>query len=438
MPSHPPLDQPTMASKRAASVHRHAAAESAPSTAPTPSARGRVGLWLIGAKGGVATTVMTGLASLARGAMPPHGLVTELDPWNERDLVGFSDIVVGGHDIRPGRLGDEARRMWVESRAITPEVLDAAADYFSAVEGRLRPGTVVAAGDKIRELADPSLVRVVETPRQAVQRVQSDIEAFASSEGLRHVVVVNVASTEPPAAAPIPATWRELAPLLDSAAACPLPASSLYAVAAFQAGASYVNFTPSTGSTPPALGELAVERGVAHAGCDGKTGETLLKSVLAPMFAARNLEVMSWVGHNIFGNMDGKVLDDPRNKAAKVKSKDHLLASILGYPPQTHVSIEYIRSLGDWKTAWDHVHFRGFLGTPMTLQFTWQGCDSILAAPLVIDLARLTERAWRAGECGVLTGLAPFFKSPLGVDEQDFAKQCAMFDSWGVALANRA
>jgi len=153
------------------------------------------------------------------------------------------------------------------------------------------------------------------------------------------------------------------------------------------------------------------------------------------MFAARNLEVMSWVGHNIFGNMDGKVLDDPRNKAAKVRSKDHLLASILGYPPQTHVSIEYIRSLGDWKTAWDHVHFRGFLGTPMTFQFTWQGCDSILAAPLVIDLVRLTERAWRRGEQGVLRGLAPFFKSPLGVDEQDFSKQCAMLDAWIESLA---
>jgi myo-inositol-1-phosphate synthase len=226
-----------------------------------------------------------------------------------------------------------------------------------------------------------------------------------------------------------------VAALLEDAAACPLPASSLYAVAAFEAGASFVNFTPSTGSTPPALCELALEHGLPHAGCDGKTGETLLKSVLAPMVAARNLEVMSWVGHNIFGNMDGKVLDDPRNKAAKVRSKDHLLASILGYPPQTHVSIEYIRSLGDWKTAWDHVHFRGFLGTPMTFQFTWQGCDSILAAPLVIDLVRLTERAWRCGEQGMLRGLAPFFKSPLGVEEQDFSKQCAMLDAWIESLA---
>jgi myo-inositol-1-phosphate synthase len=396
----------------------------------------RIGLWLIGAKGGVATTAITGLANLARRAVEPVGMVTALDPFTRLDLVDFADIVVGGHDIRPGRLADEARRMWTDSRAILPELLDGAADFFAETETRLRPGTVVAAGDKILELADASVAARVETPRQAIERVQADITAFVRDNDLRHVVVVNVASTEPPATLPIPRAFTDLGPLLDDPQACPLPASSLYALAAFEAGASYINFTPSTGATPEALQQVARERRIAHAGCDGKTGETLLKSVLAPMFAARNLEVMSWVGHNIFGNMDGKVLDDPRNKQAKVRSKDHLLADILGYPPQTHVSIEYIKSLGDWKTAWDHIHFRGFLGTPMTMQFTWQGCDSILAAPLVLDLVRLVERAHRAGEYGVLEHLACFFKSPLGVDEQDFAKQFDMLSAWATSHAH--
>ena len=398
-----------------------------------PAASQRIGLWLIGAKGGVATTMMTGLAGLARGGLEPVGLVTALEPFTALGLVDFADIVVGGHDIRGGRLADEAARMWTESRAIMPDQLAAAADFFAAVERRLRPGTIVAAGDKIRDLADDSVAARVETPRQAIERIRGDIEAFAAAEGLGHVVVVNVASTEPPPQLPIPRTFAEVEPLLDDARRCPLPASSLYFLAAAAAGASYVNFTPSTGATPACLQEVALDRGIPHAGCDGKTGETLLKSVLAPMFAARHLQVMSWVGHNIFGNMDGKVLDDPRNKAAKVRSKDHLLASILGYPPQTHVSIEYIQSLGDWKTAWDHVHFRGFLGTPMTLQFTWQGCDSILAAPLVLDLVRLVDRARRAGERGPLEWLACFFKSPLNVSEQDFGRQFAMLDAWARA-----
>ncbi|MDA1039849.1 MAG: inositol-3-phosphate synthase [Planctomycetota bacterium] len=394
---------------------------------PSPS---RLGVWLIGAKGGVATTVMTGLAALQRGAIDPVGLITATEPFAHLGLVGFSDIVVGGHDIRAGSLADEARRMWTDSRAITPELLDGAAGFFADVERRLRPGTLVAAGDRIRSLADAATANVVETPRQAIERVRADIEAFQQAEGLEHVIVVNVASTEPPPSLPLPDDFAAVEPLLDDAERCPLPASSLYFLAAAEAGASFINFTPSTGGTPPCLQQVARDRRIAHAGCDGKTGETLLKSVLAPMFAARNLEVMSWVGHNIFGNMDGKVLDDPRNKAAKVRSKDHLLAAILGYPPQTLVSIEYIESLGDWKTAWDHIHFRGFLGTPMTMQFTWQGCDSILAAPLVLDLVRLVDRARRGGEYGALKWLACFFKSPLNVAEQDFSKQVAMLRDW--------
>jgi myo-inositol-1-phosphate synthase len=169
---------------------------------------------------------------------------------------------------------------------------------------------------------------------------------------------------------------------------------------------------------------------VPHAGKDGKTGETLIKSVLAPMFAARNLQVRSWIGHNILGGGDGRVLNDPANKASKVKSKDSALASILGYKPQSLVSIEYVESLDDWKTAWDHIHFEGFLGTRMALQFTWQGCDSVLAAPLVIDLARLMLMSQRRGESAVMSHLACFFKSPMGTDEYDFFRQWAMFENY--------
>src|SRR4029079_400435 len=131
--------------------------------------------------------------------------------------------------------------------------------------------------------------------------------------------------------------------------------------------------------------------------------------------------------------MDGKVLDDPVNKQSKVTSKDRILKNILGYPPQTLVSIEYIESMGDWKTAWDHIHFEGFLGTPMTLQFIWQGCDSLLAAPLLLQLVRWTELARRRGEKGCLKHLASYFKAPMHVADHDFAHQRRMLEDYASA-----
>ena len=394
-------------------------------------AQKRIGLWLIGAKGGVATTVMTGLAALARGLVEPIGLITETESFHSLNLIDWNDIVIGGHDIRDGSLLDEARRMWTVSRAISPSVLESVAPDLIDIETRLRPGTVLASGSSIQAIASLSESKVAKTPRSIVDRIRTDILDFAEMNDVQRVVVVNLASTEPPWSLPIPDNFDEMSSLLEHASeSSPLPTSSLYAIAAFEADAAYINFTPSTGASPQALNTLAQQRGLPHAGCDGKTGETLLKSVLAPMFRDRHLDVMSWVGHNIFGNLDGKILDDPSNKAAKVKSKDHLLANLLPSTPQTLVSIEFIESLGDWKTAWDHIHFQGFLGTPMTMQFTWQGCDSILAAPLVIDLVRLVDRARLAGEAGSLPWLASFFKSPINCHEQGFAAQMTMLHDW--------
>ena len=159
-------------------------------------------------------------------------------------------------------------------------------------------------------------------------------------------------------------------------------------------------------------------------------------TISPPMFRNRNFNVMSWVGHNIFGNLDAVVLDDPANKTAKVASKDRLLGEILGYRPQTLVTIERINSLGDWKTAWDHIHFQGFLGTPMALQFTWEGCDSILAAPLVLDLSRLALTARRRGQTGRLDFLSSFVKSPQGASTHDFARQYLALYDWVMGAEN--
>jgi myo-inositol-1-phosphate synthase len=391
----------------------------------------RVGLWLIGAFGGVGSTVALGLASLARRSTPPTGLVTALPACERLGLDQPADFVVGGHDIRRTDFRESVLGLNERSAVFTARQIEACTPELLAWSGNVRPGTVIQTNATIRALADLPEVHRVLSPREAIERIQADLDQFRATHRLDQVVVINVASTEPPFE--LGDEHRNLDALeaaLDRAMSPALPASGIYAYAALDLSVPYVNFTPSLGSSCPALDELARRRGVPHGGKDGKTGETLLKTVLAPMFAARNLHVRSWVGHNILGGGDGRVLNDPENKASKVKSKDSPLANILGYRPQSLVSIEYVESLDDWKTAWDHVHFEGFLGTKMAVQFIWQGCDSILAAPLVIDLARLALLAQRRGESGLMTHLACFFKSPMGTPEHDFFRQWAAFEAY--------
>jgi myo-inositol-1-phosphate synthase len=265
-------------------------------------------------------------------------------------------------------------------------------------------------------------------PLSVVDHIQHDIREFQKANGLSDVIVVNLASTEPvPECGDALDSVQSLGHAIEGIGKCPVPASVLYAFAAIDAGFPYINFTPSLGSRPPAVQKLALERRIPHMGQDGKTGETLVKTVLAPMFAARNLDVLAWESHNILGNRDGEVLKNPENCAAKIADKDKSLRGILGdRVKHSRVRIDYVPSLGDWKTAWDFIHFKGFLDVQMTMQFIWQGCDSALAAPLVIDLVRLVDFAHRKGEVGLMPHLACFFKSPLGVDEQDFSRQFAM------------
>ncbi len=395
-------------------------------------AKRKVGVWLVGAWGGVATTVVVGLAALKKGLSDTTGLVTSLPPFAPLDLIQWDEIVIGGHEIRETTYSAEAQVLIEKSHVFNEKTLAGISSQLAKFDRNIRPGTLYNVGAKIESFAGPLVLKTKnETASQAVSRLANDITEFKESNKLDRVIVVNVSSTEPPPPDEVRTwNWSQVQKSLSGKSHSPLPASTLYAIAAMQSGSHFVNFTPSIGSDLPGLDEYARHQQVLHVGRDGKTGETLMKAVLAPMFAARNLKVMSWVGHNIFGNLDGKVLDDPANKANKVKSKDHLLTEILGYKPQTLVSIEYVESMGDWKTAWDHIHFQGFLGTPMVLQFTWQGCDSLLAAPLVIDLVRLTEREARRGTSGVMSHLGSFFKSPMGTDEPAFAYQFQELMQW--------
>ncbi|WP_425396695.1 inositol-3-phosphate synthase [Aeoliella sp.] len=389
----------------------------------------KLGVWLVGGCGNVAATAILGLVGLQKKLAPTTGLVTELSDFSALPLAEWDDLVIAGHDIRTPNLRATVGRL-ANEQVVPRELVEACGDELSEIDARIKPGIAYKAGDAIRALADVSVDDDATTaPRTLVSRLQNDLESFIEANDLRGAVVVNVASTEPPLASELPERWEAFDALLDEPGAA-IPASTLYAVAALELGLPFVNFTPSAGASFPAVEELAKRKKICHAGQDGKTGETLMKTVLAPMFAERNLEVLSWVGHNIFGNLDGRILDNPENRAAKVATKDRVVGGTLGYDPQTLVSIEYIESLGDWKTAWDHIHFRGFLGTLMTLQFTWQGCDSALAAPLVLDLVRLVDVARRAGEVGAVTSLAAFFKRPLGADCHDFARQHARLLEW--------
>ena len=383
----------------------------------------RIGVWLVGASGSVATTVMAGAVALSKRKAKPTGLVTALPQFRKVKFCGFGSLVFGGHEVREPDLVGELRLLQANSGLLSPEVVALASRTLGSVKRRVRPGTAAGCGRPVERMTALKLIRA-KTPAGIVRRLRRDLEEFREKTRCDQLVVVNLASTEPPFKRL--ACHRSLARLRAAMAKVgppPLPASSLYCMAALEAGAAYINFTPSLGPDVPALLELAEETGGLVTGSDGKTGETLCKSVIAPLFAMRNLNILSWVGHNIFGNRDAHVLDDPKNKASKVKSKDHLIRQIVGYSPETLVTIENIRSMGDWKTAWDHIHFEGFLGTKMAMQFLWQGCDSILAAPLVLDLIRLAALAQVRGERGPMKHAACFFKSPLGVEEQDMVKQ---------------
>lgn len=391
--------------------------------------KGKVGLWLVGALGGVGTTAAVGLSAMKQGVTDSTGLVSDLPLFDGIDLPAWDNFVVGGHDVRQGDFNTAAKELQSLSGIFAESLLEAVKSDLEMWTKDLRPGIMGGASEAVRGIADWYLESEPKSDAELIEAVQRDLEEFRERHGCAEVIVVNVTSSEPtPEPSEVLESRAALEAALERGDSGILPASTLYGLAAMRARSPYINFTPSTGLTPPSVKEIADASGVPYAGQDGKTGETLIKTALAPMFLYRNLKVLSWVGHNILGNRDGEVLDDPRNKQGKLKSKDQVVEEVLGYRPQTHVSIEYIRSLQDWKTAWDFVHFEGFLGTKMTLQFTWHGSDSILAAPLVLDLARITAWESQQGASGALVHLASFFKSPLGGAPHNLFEQFAMLE----------
>ncbi|WP_353051374.1 inositol-3-phosphate synthase [Herbidospora sp. NBRC 101105] len=357
---------------------------------------------------------MAGATAVRLGLAAPVGLVSELPDFAQLPLAGFGELVFGGHDIVATPLAKRVEQL-TTSGVVPRDIAAAVLPEVTAVEAEIRDGVHV-------EDAVPQL--------QVVARLAADIAGFRERHGLDRVVVINVSSTEPPSAyRPEHDDLTALTKAMETDAYV-LPPSSVYAYAAFEAGCAFVDFTPSTGARLPALDELARSRGVPYAGSDGKTGETLMRSALAPMFTTRALRVLSWSGTNLLGGGDGATLADPAAAASKTASKQRGMAKMLGYSAGGDVHIDYVPDLGDWKTAWDHILFEGFLGVRMTMQFTWQGCDSALAAPLVLDLARFTSWAHEQGESGALTALGFFFKDPVGTDEHRLLAQYDTLREW--------
>lgn len=386
----------------------------------------KVGLWLIGARGSIAVTVMIGAFFLRKGLFPATGMVTAASVFADLDLPSVDDLIFGGCDIRKEPLQEAGWRALQEGVSGNREIFNRIVADLEAVEADICPGTFRNCGEMIEGLADTD-INGSKTVLEELDCVRQHIRDFKDKHGLDTVVVMNLASTEPPLVlAPYHHDMEEFEERLRANDCKAVQASTLYACAAIHEGCPYINFTPSNGALIPALIRMAEINGVPVMGNDGKTGETLVKSALAPLFLSRNLQILSWEGVNMLGNMDGQVLNDPKNCQSKLKSKDQVLQKILGYAAHSKVHIHYVPSLGDQKTAWDFIHFQGFLGAKMSLQFTWQGYDSILAAPLVLDLARLADLAKRHGEAGLMPQLASFFKSPLGVDEYRHAAQYEM------------
>lgn len=385
-------------------------------------------IWVIGAYGIVSTTAMVGAKAIEAGLADRTGLVSELPPFKGIEKYAPFSFEFGGHEIRMlDNAYEAAKEHWELNRHFERDLLEAVKEKLEGVVAR--KGTALNCGTGIEGLGKISTLESEGyTLREIVDRITEDMKKFADDE----TVVINVASTEP-----LPKLNEEyhntiegFERMIDENRTEFASASMLYAYAALKLGLPYANFTPSAGSSIPALKQLAEQKGVPHAGNDGKTGETLVKTTLAPMFAYRNMEVVGWMSYNILGDYDGKVLSARDNKESKVLSKDKVLEKMLGYSPYSITEIQFFPSLVDNKTAFDFIHFKGFLGRLMKFYFIWDAIDAIVAAPLILDIARFLIFAKKRGVKGVVKEMAFFFKSPMDTNVINTHEQFEVLKKW--------
>lgn len=386
-----------------------------------------LGIAVVGIGGAVGTTMAAGVELLRKGLIDTTGLPLA---GHDSGLVPYTGIRFAGWDL----FGEHLATAAVEHDVLTVK-------QFAAVEDELRAIKPWRATSNTGFLANIDGDNTISrgSHRDTIDSLRADIRKFREECG--RVVVINLASTEKLAdeGSEIFNSLSGFERALDDNSKQVSP-GMLYAYASIAEQVPYGNFTPSVAADIPALIEFADLNGVPVAGKDGKTGQTMIKSVLAPAFKTRALKVEGWFSTNILGNRDGLALSNADSLASKVKTKSSLLDDILGYEVEDHiVDIRYYKPRGDNKEAWDNIDLTGFMGRRMQLKVNFLCKDSILAAPLAIEIARCLDLAHRRGEGGVQEQLAIFFKAPMtkfrgAVAENALHKQEAILDEW---LANR-
>ena len=396
-----------------------------PSSGEIAPASGRLGILLAGL-GAVSTTLIAGVYAIRNGLAAPTGSLTQMGTIRLgkrtdgrspliRDFVplaGLDDLVFGGWDIFADNCYEAACKAEVLRRPLLDQVrpaLEAITPWpavFDQHYVKKLEGTHIKSGTSKRDLAEQLI---------------ADIRRFREEQQTDRLVLIWCGSTE---------IYMEEAPAHQSleafeaglAASDPaIPSSMIYAYAAIREGIPYANAAPNLSADIPALEELASETGAPLAGKDLKTGQTLMKTMIAPGLKARLLGVSGWYSTNILGNRDGEVLDDPESFKTKEESKKSVLDHIL--QPELHptlydglhhvVRINYYPPRGDNKEGWDNIDLVGWLDYPMQLKINFLCRDSILAAPIVLDVALFLDLARRAGMRGIQEWLSFYFKSPI-------------------------
>jgi len=388
-------------------------------------AEGKLGV-LIPGIGAVSTTFIAGVEAVKRGLGLPVGSLTQLatirlgkrtdarSPMIKDfvPLAGLDDLVFGGWDIYE----DTAYESAVNAKVLEPSLLSQLQEPLSAI----RPMKAVFDPEYIRRINGPN-VKTKGTKMDKAQALIEDIERFRESSGARRLVMIWCGSTEvfhrPAAVHQTLATFEaglckndpEIAP------------SQIYAYAALKSGVPFANGAPNLTTDTPALLDLAKDRNIPICGKDFKTGQTFMKTLLAPGFKARMLGINRWFSTNILGNRDGEVLEDPGSFKTKEETKLSVLDQILQpklypdlYANLYHaVRINYYPPRGDSKEGWDNIDIFGWLGYPMQIKIDFLCRDSILAAPLVLDLVLFLDLAQRSGMRGIQEWLSFYFKAPM-------------------------